>query len=252
MSSHSRPAAFGKLLEHFLSRSVTLIETSRASIALLFRIKSACSEAFEPTTGPQNRQETTMTPVHTSALTVLAAITLACAPSSITAQSLTPHQQLARDIFKELVEINTVTPTGDTLHAAEAMAARLQGGGLPRRRRAGARARRRARAISSRGCAAPAHASRSCCSRTSTSSRPSARTGRSIRSRSLEKDGYFYGRGTGDDKCMAAAFVANLIRYKQEGYHARPRPDPRADGRRGERRRATVWHPLAARRTTAT
>ena len=36
-----------------------------------------------------------------------------------------------------------------------------------------------------------------------------------------EKDGYYYGRGTADDKFMAAAFVANLIRYKQEGY----RPD---------------------------
>ena len=34
----------------------------------------------------------------------------------------------------------------------------------------------------------------------------------------IEKDGYFYGRGTGDDKYMAAAFVANLIRYKKEGY----------------------------------
>ena len=34
----------------------------------------------------------------------------------------------------------------------------------------------------------------------------------------IEQDGYFYGRGTGDDKFMAAAFVANLIRYKQEGY----------------------------------
>ena len=36
-----------------------------------------------------------------------------------------------------------------------------------------------------------------------------------------EKDGYFYGRGTGDDKFMATAFVANLIRYRQEGL----RPD---------------------------
>ena len=34
----------------------------------------------------------------------------------------------------------------------------------------------------------------------------------------IEKDGYFYGRGSGDDKYMAAAFVANLIRYKREGY----------------------------------
>lgn len=37
----------------------------------------------------------------------------------------------------------------------------------------------------------------------------------------LEKDGYFYGRGSQDDKFMAAALVATLIRYKQEGY----RPD---------------------------
>ena len=34
----------------------------------------------------------------------------------------------------------------------------------------------------------------------------------------VEKDGYFYGRGTGDDKAMAAAWVANLIRFKKEGY----------------------------------
>src|SRR6202035_5982839 len=33
-----------------------------------------------------------------------------------------------------------------------------------------------------------------------------------------EKDGYYYGRGTADDKFMAATFVANLIRYKQENF----------------------------------
>src|SRR5581483_1293798 len=33
-----------------------------------------------------------------------------------------------------------------------------------------------------------------------------------------EKDGYYYGRGTSDDKAMAAIFVANLIRYKQEHF----------------------------------
>ena len=34
----------------------------------------------------------------------------------------------------------------------------------------------------------------------------------------LEKDGYFYGRGTGDDKAQAAIWVASLIRFKREGY----------------------------------
>src|SRR5262249_61079034 len=39
--------------------------------------------------------------------------------------------------------------------------------------------------------------------------------------RLVEKDGYYSGRGTSDVKGMAAQFVANLIRLKQEGF----RPD---------------------------
>ena len=37
----------------------------------------------------------------------------------------------------------------------------------------------------------------------------------------IEQNGYYYARGSSDDKFMAATFVSNLIRYKQEGY----RPD---------------------------
>jgi acetylornithine deacetylase/succinyl-diaminopimelate desuccinylase-like protein len=33
-----------------------------------------------------------------------------------------------------------------------------------------------------------------------------------------EEDGWFYGRGTSDDKSMASQFVANLIRLKEEGF----------------------------------
>ena len=33
-----------------------------------------------------------------------------------------------------------------------------------------------------------------------------------------EKDGYYYGRGTSDDKAMAAIWIANMIRMKQEGF----------------------------------
>ena len=41
-----------------------------------------------------------------------------------------PDRQLARGIYKELVEINTVTATGDSGRAADAMAARLRSAGL--------------------------------------------------------------------------------------------------------------------------
>ena len=34
----------------------------------------------------------------------------------------------------------------------------------------------------------------------------------------IEEGGYFYGRGTSDDKAMAAAFADAMVRYKQEGY----------------------------------
>ena len=34
----------------------------------------------------------------------------------------------------------------------------------------------------------------------------------------IEKDGYFYGRGTGDDKAQAAVWIADLIRYNREGF----------------------------------
>ena len=39
----------------------------------------------------------------------------------------------------------------------------------------------------------------------------------------LEREGYFYGRGTTDDKDEAAIYTANMIRMKREGY--RPNRD---------------------------
>src|SRR5678809_1425518 len=56
-------------------------------------------------------------------------ILLMAIPAS-SAQPMTPDQQLAFDVYRELVEINTVTATGDTAKAAEAMAARLRAAGF--------------------------------------------------------------------------------------------------------------------------
>jgi hypothetical protein len=65
----------------------------------------------------------------TLGLTFSALVSLAGAVAS--AQTLSPRQQRAVDIYKELVEINTVTATGDTARAADAMAARLRAAGFP-------------------------------------------------------------------------------------------------------------------------
>src|SRR5947207_3655279 len=52
-------------------------------------------------------------------------------PGTAAAQELTPRLQAFRDIYKELVEINTTDSVGDSVKAAEAMAARLKAAGLP-------------------------------------------------------------------------------------------------------------------------
>jgi acetylornithine deacetylase/succinyl-diaminopimelate desuccinylase-like protein len=137
--------------------------------------------------------------------------------ASATAQPLISHQQLAFDIYKELVEINTVVGIGDTARAAEAMAARLRSAGfagpdvqvlVPAPRKGNLVAR--LRGIGKRKpILLLAHIDVVDAKREGWSVDPFRLT---------ERDGYFYGRGTTDNKFMAAAFVANLIRYKQEGY----------------------------------
>jgi acetylornithine deacetylase/succinyl-diaminopimelate desuccinylase-like protein len=133
------------------------------------------------------------------------------------AEGLTAQQQLAHDIYQELIEIDTTTATGDTARAAEAMAARLKAAGFaeadlqafsPAPRKGNLVAR-----LHGSGARKPillvAHLDVVPASRDDWSVDPFKLT---------EKDGYFYARGSGDDKYMAASFIANLIRYKNEGY----------------------------------
>src|SRR5258708_521745 len=57
-----------------------------------------------------------MNPVRfTRFVPLLAGVALVCGSQAANAQSLSPREQLTRDIYQELIEINTVTATGDTL-----------------------------------------------------------------------------------------------------------------------------------------
>src|ERR1051325_2582706 len=49
----------------------------------------------------------------------------------LSAQSPTPHQQLGREIFRELVETDTTHSHGDTTKAAELLASRFRAAGFP-------------------------------------------------------------------------------------------------------------------------
>jgi len=130
---------------------------------------------------------------------------------------LDAHNQLARDIYKELIEINTTDSIGNTTTAAEAMAARLTSAGFPESdiQVLGPNPRKGNLVARYRGTGRRkpmlllAHLDVVEALREDWSLDPFKLT---------EKDGYFYGRGSTDDKAMAAVWVATLIHFRQEGY----------------------------------
>lgn len=123
---------------------------------------------------------------------------------------------LARDLLRELVEINT-TPSNGSTRAAEAMAKRLRDAGFPEsdvmllgpqpsRKNLVARLRGRGKA---KPILVIAHLD--------VVDAPSA-DWHSDPFRLTERDGFYYGRGVNDVKNEAANIVANLIRLREEGY----------------------------------
>jgi acetylornithine deacetylase/succinyl-diaminopimelate desuccinylase-like protein len=148
-------------------------------------------------------------------LRILAAFLLV--PAMASAQGA-PHEQRARDVFRQLIEINTTdTPAGNVTMAAEAMAERLKAAGFATTdmQVIGPDPRKHNLVMRWRGAGAKrpllllAHLDVVEAKREDWSFDPFA---------FLEQDGYFYGRGTSDDKAMAAQFVANLIRLKEDGF----------------------------------
>ncbi len=126
-------------------------------------------------------------------------------------------QKLTREIFKELIEINTTHSTGNTTEAAEAMAARLKAAGFEDKDLfiGGAHPKKGNLVATLRGTgkAKPvilmAHID-------VVEADPKDWSFNPFEFREI--DGYFYARGSSDDKAMASIFVANLIRLKKENY----------------------------------
>jgi acetylornithine deacetylase/succinyl-diaminopimelate desuccinylase-like protein len=137
---------------------------------------------------------------------------------------LSAPQQTAKEIYKQLIEINTTHSTGDTTIAAQAMADRLIAAGLPKDdvrvlaevpKKGNLVARLRSKSPSSKKpVLLVAHLDVVEAKREDWSMDPL---------KFIEKDGYYYARGIVDDKAMASIFVANLVRYLKEGY--RPNRD---------------------------
>lgn len=144
------------------------------------------------------------------------------APAVTAAQPVSAQDRLARDLFQELIEIETTDSAGDTTAAAEAMAARLRAAGFPDVdiRVLGPAPRKGNLVARYRGVGARrpilllAHLDVVEARREDWSPDLDPFT-------FVERDGYFYGRGTSDDKAMAAIWIANLIQMRLEGY----RPD---------------------------
>src|SRR5882672_5847123 len=128
-------------------------------------------------------------------------------------------RKMAHDIFKQLIEINTADSIGSTTVAAQAMAQRLLDAGFPaadvtvmgpNERKGNLIARYRGKAGKTlRPILIIGHLD-------VVEARPEDWTTDPFQF--VEKDGYYYGRGTQDMKASDAIMVTDFIRLKQERF----------------------------------
>ena len=131
-----------------------------------------------------------------------------------------PTEPAFRALYKELVEINTTRSVGSCTQAAEAMRQHLLAAGIPKadtqviappdRPKDGALvALLRGQDASLKPMLLLAHIDV-----------VEARREDWVRDpfKLVEEGGWFYARGSSDDKAMAAVFTDNLVRYRNEGY----------------------------------
>jgi acetylornithine deacetylase/succinyl-diaminopimelate desuccinylase-like protein len=136
------------------------------------------------------------------------------------AAPLTAEQSAFRDVYEQLIEINTTLSADNCIGAAQAMAARLASAGFPdadihviappdRPTDGNLVAVLHGTDSSVKGLLLLAHIDVVEAKRADWQRDPFTL---------IEEDGYFYGRGTADDKAMAAIFVDAMMRYKRAGY----------------------------------
>lgn len=137
--------------------------------------------------------------------------------ASCSAQLDDSTKRLSHDIFKQLIEINTTDSVGSVTAAAEAMAQRFRDAGFPESdiHIAGPNDRKKNLVVRYHG---------------SGKHKPVLLIGHLdvVEARRedwttdpfqfVEKDGYFYGRGTQDMKDGDAVMVTTLLRFKKEGF----------------------------------
>ena len=141
------------------------------------------------------------------------------APRAALAQALTPEQQQLHEIYKELIETNTEDSAGvgSVTKASEQIAARFRAAGFPESdiHVLGPTDDKHAIVVRLHGTGTKkpilllAHLDVVMALPSDWSTDPF---------KFIERDGYFYARGSSDDKSMAAIFVANMIQFKKQNY----------------------------------
>ena len=154
---------------------------------------------------------------------VAAGVVLALASGAVAQPAADPTEPAFRALYKELVETNTTLSSGDCTVAAAQIATRLKAVGYAE--------------PDVRVFTAPGHPKEGGLLATLHGTDPNAKAilllahldvveaKRADWTRDpftlVEEGGYFYGRGTMDDKAMAAVIADLMIRYKQQGFTPR-------------------------------
>jgi acetylornithine deacetylase/succinyl-diaminopimelate desuccinylase-like protein len=160
-----------------------------------------------------------------AAIVAAASLSHSHAATQSPAAALAPGEAAFRDLYRQLIEINTTRSVGSCTAAAEAMRARLLAAGIPAsdtqilappdRPKDGALiAVLHGRDRTAKPILLLAHIDVVEAKREDWERDPF---------KLIEEKGWFYARGASDDKAMAAVFTDSLIRYRQEGF--KPRRD---------------------------